>query len=130
MKKEKLKNIEEKNKEIIKLFNDYLVNLGLAKKTIKNHIWNIEFFAEYLIRYEPHMELLEADAGNINDFLGNWFVEKAMWSSPSAVRAYISTFKKFFACLQNNNKISEIINEEVLEIIKEEKRNWIENAEF
>ena len=50
------------NQPILDEFQSWLQNTGVTPKTVKNHIENINFFAEYLLYYEPLQKLDEADA--------------------------------------------------------------------
>jgi hypothetical protein len=69
-------------------FAAWLAASGLSARTIQTHVENVQFFAdEYLTHYEPLERVDEADAGDIGSFLGDWFLRKAMWSSPNAVRS-------------------------------------------
>ena len=46
---EQVKAIRAYNQPILDEFRAWLEAAGLAKKTIKNHVDNIDFFAEYLV---------------------------------------------------------------------------------
>ena len=80
---EAMKIIERQHDEIIKAFENFLSESRLSKKTIKNHISNIDFFTEYLNHYasEPSevKSVIDSDGGDIANFLGDWFPRKAMW---------------------------------------------------
>ena len=55
--------IKEQNAPILSEFQKSLEQAGLAKKTVKSHVDNIDFFAEYLVYDEPLQRLDEADEG-------------------------------------------------------------------
>jgi len=55
--------IKEHNAPILASFHTSLAQERLAKKTVKNHVDNIDFFTEYLVSYEPLTRLDEADEG-------------------------------------------------------------------
>jgi len=67
--------IEKYNEPIMEGFQAWLEKANLSAKTIKNHILNIEFFAEYLVSYEPLQKLDEADDQDVYDFLLNALCE-------------------------------------------------------
>ncbi len=46
--------IEKYNQPLLDGFKVWLEKANLSAKTIKLHITNIEFFAEYLVYYEPY----------------------------------------------------------------------------
>jgi site-specific recombinase XerD len=122
--------ISKKNILLIEQFKEYLVRTGLSESTINNHIGNIEFFSEYLTYYDPPTILTNADSSDINGFLGDWFVRKAMWSSPSSVRSNISTFKKLFKWFVIEGQYSNENYKDILDTIKTEKDCWLENSEI
>ena len=64
--------IQAYNQPILDGFRAWLEQSGLAEKTIKNHVDNIDFFTDYLVYYEPLEKLDEADGSDV------WmFVEKS-----------------------------------------------------
>lgn len=58
-------------------------------------------------------------------FLGYYFIKKCMWSSPSQTRSCIAGIKKFYKFLFGKGAISKVAYNDMLQIIKEEKNNWI-----
>ena len=69
-----------KNEKLLKEFSNWLKKSNLTKKTIDKHTTNIDFYInEYLLNYD----VIEAKNGidEIDLFLGDWFIRKAMWSS-------------------------------------------------
>jgi len=126
-----VKKIKTDNEPLIAEFSNYLKDEGLSPKTIKNHMQNISFFAEYLIYYEPYLSLHEVESCcEVSSFLGDFFPRKAMWASPASIKSNIATFKKFFKWMIAKNKMRKDEYEYLLELIKEEKENWIESATF
>ncbi len=71
--------IQAYNQPILDGFRAWLEQLGLAEKTIKNHVDNIDFFTDYLVYYEPLEKLDEADGSDVRMFLTDWFPRKARW---------------------------------------------------
>ena len=53
------------NQPLLESFRAWLAQSGLAEKTIRNHVDNIVFFAEYLVYYEPLQRLDEATSGDV-----------------------------------------------------------------
>ncbi len=127
---QEVNKIKEQNKPLIDDFLVYLRNSGISSKTIKSHIDNIGFFEEYLVYYEPFQSLYEVDSSDVGDFLCDFFPRKAMWASPTSVKSYIATFKKFFKYLVTTNKIDSDEYDDLLEVIKDEKEDWLNSVEF
>ena len=88
--------IKEHNAPILANFQTSLEHAGLAKKTVKNHVENIDFFTDYLTYYESLKRLDEGDDDDVSSFLLNWFPRKALWASVSSTKSYLASFKKFF----------------------------------
>ncbi|AFW97241.1 phage integrase (plasmid) [Anabaena sp. 90] len=118
--------IEKYNQPILDGFKIWLQKANLSAKTIKNHILNIEFFAEYLVSYEPLQKLDEADDQDVYDFLMDYFPHKALWASESSTKSYMGSFKKFFSYMVETQKISPEIEAEVKETIKEGKQDFLD----
>jgi len=77
------------NAPILAQFQTWLEQSGAAKKTIKNHMDNIAFFAEYLVYYDnPLKRLDEADSSDVSLFLSSWFPRKAVWANETNMKAY------------------------------------------
>lgn len=118
--------IEKYNQPIMEGFQVWLEKANLSAKTIKNHILNIEFFAEYLVSYEPLQKLDEADEQDVSSFLMDYFPRKAMWASESSTKSYITSFKKFFLYMVETQKISPEIEAEVKDTLKEGKQDFLD----
>jgi site-specific recombinase XerD len=102
---------------------------GLSKKTVKNHVDNIDFFAEYLVYYEP-CKLDEADASDVYGFLSDWFPRKAMWASPNSTRSNMASFRKFFKFLVETDRTDEDTEAEVREDLKVSKDEFLDAVDF
>jgi hypothetical protein len=89
--------IQKYNQPIIEGFQAWLEKANLSTKTIKNHILNIEFFAEYLVGYEPSQKLDEADDQDVYDFLLNYFPRKALWASETSTKSYMGSSLRLIA---------------------------------
>ncbi len=93
---ERVRAIRAYNQPILDDFRTWLEQSGLAEKTVKAHVFNIDVFTAYLVYYEPLKKLDEANSGDVWIFLANWFPRKAMWASVPSVKSNIASFKKFF----------------------------------
>ena len=95
---EQVKAIRAYNQPILEDFQAWLKQSGLSEKTIKSHVFNIDFFTEYLMYYEPLKKLDEADSSDVWSFLANWYPRKALWASRGGVKSNMASFKKFCNC--------------------------------
>ena len=118
--------IQKHNAPILASFQTSLAHAGLARKTVKNHVDNIDFFTEYLVYYEPLKRLDEADEGDISAFLLDWFPRKALWASVSNTKQYLASFKKFFQWMGDTQRIAPEVVEDVLTTLKEEREDFLD----
>ena len=118
--------IKEHNAPILASFQTALEQAGLAKKTIKNHVENIDFFTDYLTYYEPLKRLDEADEGDVSSFLLDWFPRKALWASVSSTKSHLASFKKFFVWMGETQRISPEVVDDILTMMKEDRQEFIE----
>ena len=114
------------NQPILDEFQRWLQNTGVTPKTIKNHIDNISFFAEYLVYDEPLQKVDEADAGDVYSFLADWFPRKAMWASESSMKSNITSFRKFFKFLRETSRVDDDTEIEVRDTLKEDKDEFLD----
>jgi site-specific recombinase XerD len=107
---------------------------GLGDKTINTHSENISFFINEYLAYKDISEndneitLCNAEDGIdlVGEFLGDWFVRKAMWSSESNIKSNITSIKKFYSFMQSLNLISKDDLQRLNREIKEDKGEWID----
>jgi hypothetical protein len=125
-----VEKIRAHNQPILDEFQSWLENLGLAPKTVKNHVENVDFFTEYLVYYEPLTKLDEANGGDVYGFLGDWFPRKAMWASEFSMRSNMASFRKLFKFLRASGRIDEEIEDDVRRTLKEYKDEFLEAVEF
>ena len=116
------------NNKLLIEFENHLKTKSLKTNTIKNHIDNVEFYAnDFLLRYE----IIPVEKGilQIGSFLGDFFIRKASWASKYTIQENCASFKKFYSFLNEIGKVSKIELAEMKELIKDEKSDWIEEVE-
>lgn len=120
----------DKSIAIINDFSEHLKQMGFVKKTIKNHVDNLSFFAEYLNHYahsDDELKIIsQADSGDLSSFSTSFFPNKALWASQSSAKQNITSFKKFFSWLYDTKQISSDHYHDIISTIKEEKSDWID----
>ena len=122
----RVRAIRAYNHPILDEFRAWLEQSGLAEKTVKNHVDNIDFFTEYLVYYDPLKKLDEADSGDIWMFLADWFPRKALWASVTTVKSYFASFKKFFQWMGETGRVSPETVADVLGTLKEGRDEFLE----
>ena len=131
-----IKAIHRRNDNLICNFAGKLKRDGLGEKTIKKHIDNIAFFLNEYVAYqdisdnEDVITLCNAEEGInlVDDFLGNWFIRKAMWADESSIKSNITSIKKFYKFMLSLNLISKDELKFLEQEIKENKNRWIDTV--
>ena len=125
----RVRAIRAYNQPILEEFRAWLEQSGLSKKTVENHVENIDFFTEYLVYYDdPLKKLAEADSGDVWMFLANWFPRKALWASVTSVKSYFASFKKFFRWMGETGRVSPETVADVLTVLKDGRDHFLERA--
>lgn len=119
----KCHEIQETNNQLLKLFAEGLEKSGLKDKTINRHLSNVDFFLnEFLIRVDALP--MERGVFMLDDYLGNFFIRKCMWSTPGNIKTTATSIKKFYKCMLDQGKISKQDYEILCVCIKESMENW------
>ena len=118
------RKIRQDNTKLLTEFGKWLLKERLSKKTIKQHLSNIDFYINEFLLYEDAIEASEG-SGHIGMFLGYWFIKKAIWSSASSIRSNAASLKKFYKFMLEHGLVSEEAVNEMLETIREEMPEWI-----
>ncbi len=120
--------LKAENKLLLEEFEIYLRVFGYGEKTIKNHLDNIDFYInDYLNYYDP-TPASEGHSG-VHDFLGNWFIRKAMWSSKATIKSSAASIKKFYTFMFEKELISKDDLEELKSDIKQLMPDWLQAME-
>lgn len=115
------------NEKLLNQFFEVLEKSKLSEKVISKHMNHIEFFLnDYLDRYENTPANMGIDF--IGEFLGSWFIKKAMWSTETTIKENIASIKKFYKFMLKNNEIESDDYQKLLYDIKKDKSKWIKDC--
>jgi len=121
--------IRQDNEVHLKGFEAWLTEKGLAKKTIKNHVTNVDFYINnFLVYYDAH-DAAKGCSCQVGTFLGDWFIRKTTWASCAEIKANAAGFKKFYAYMLEKGAVEQDEYDEFLVIIKEEMPEWLADME-
>ncbi len=119
----------EKNDEYLREFVDYLEESGLKEKTIDKHVGNVAFYINEFLVYHYDETMQEGTSSEtLDDFFGNFFTRKCLWSTPQTIRESIAGLNKFYKCMFDKKYISAEEYEEYKFTIKVSKDVWIETC--
>lgn len=86
---------EDTNHEYLLLFQEDLENAGLKQKNIYNHLSNADLSINDFSGNRMNVTM-EEGVTTLGDFLGDYFIRKCMWSSPSTVKTTTASLKKLY----------------------------------
>lgn len=114
--------IQKTNTLLLQLFEEDLVKSGL-KKTINRHLSNVDFFLnEFLIR--AGVLSMEKGISMLDEYLGNFFIRKCMWSTPANIKTNATSIKKFYKCMLEHGKIEKEDYDILCSSIKDSMEIW------
>ncbi len=122
---EKCKKIRKANKRLLNEFEQWLEASGLSEKTIKNHLFNIDFYINEFLLSEDALEAKDG-ADYVDMFLGYWFIRKAMWASRTSIKGNAASLKKFYTFMSEKSLIEKEELVDLKEGIKEGMPEWLE----
>jgi len=123
------RKIQKENEEYLKLFEIDLKNSGLKESTINRHIRNVDFYInEFLLMEEP--QNISEGVFCLEEFLGEFFIRKCMWSTPSSIKTYASSIKKFYKSMMDHEIIDKALYEFLCSDIKDNLVLWQSTCEI
>lgn len=102
---ENYEKIQQSNILLISDFKEFLGMKGLSKRTIKNHISNVEFLLEYLVYEDTVPE--EVDVYTLESFI-RWCIDKWMFNTASGFVSALHSIGIFYEYLKANGKMKNI----------------------
>lgn len=119
--------IRNDNKKYLEIFQSEMIEKGLSEKTIQSHLNNIDFYInDFLLREEP----IPMNQGYqyVDMFLGDYFIRKCMWSTPSTIKSTAASLKKFYKCMLEHYMVKKEDYQELTETIKDNMDEWLEDC--
>ena len=116
--------IRVNNKKLLQEFEAWLKKQGLSQRTIDKHSGNVDFFVNHYLLYSEEINP-EDGFDLIGDFLGYWYIKKAMWANASNIKENATSLKKFYAFMLENGKIEQQDFDALKEEIKNELPEWV-----
>ncbi|MDX2505201.1 MAG: recombinase [Gammaproteobacteria bacterium] len=117
--------IREQNDLLLDSFETWLKSTGLSEKVINNHLSNIDFYVNDYLLYEDAIEA-EDGVSDVGEFLGYWFIKKAMWSSKSSIKGNAASLKKFYTFMHEKQLIDIEDLTDLKKTIKADMLKWLE----
>ena len=116
--------IREQNKQYLNIFEADLKATHLKMNTISNHLATVDFYINtYLLYYEP-LEMAAGCGNEIHGFLGDFFIRKAMWSTPVTIKSTAASIKKFYKSMLDHGHVDKESYLIICDDIKENMSDW------
>ena len=119
--------VRTKNDAFLDEFSKDLQQAGLKDKTIEGHCKNVDFYINsYLLMEQPLEMVCGTYSNKIADFLGDFFIRKCMWSTPSTIKSTAVSIRKFYSSMlqrgyileSNYAELNSTINENLIKMQK------------
>jgi hypothetical protein len=98
--------IRQENEQLLKGFVLMLQSKRLASSTIRKHRDNVDFFINEFLLYTDDAKRPSEGIGEVDEYFGDWFIRKAMWSTPRTIKSSVTSLLKFYDFLAALGKIT------------------------
>ena len=120
--------IRQENAALLGEFSHWLKKAGLGAATTRSHCSNLDFYLNHFLLYADL--LMPADGINsVGEFLGDWFIRKAMWSNKTTVKSNATSLKKFYAFMAERGLVTPEESASLKQQIKDELPDWLDAVE-
>ena len=116
--------IKEENAKLLADFEQWLSGKGLTKKTVQRHGENVDFYINGFMLNEDAVPAKDGVA-MVSNFLGYWFIRKAMWASPASIKQNAASLKKFYSFMYEQGDVDADDLQYLKDTIKEEMPVWL-----
>ena len=97
--------IRKDNEQLLEEFGQWLLSKRLQPRTIRAHKENVGFFINEFLLHMNVMNISDG-IGEVCDYFGDWFIRKAMWSTPRTIKSSTTSIHKFYSFLAESGKIT------------------------
>ncbi len=115
--------IRQENEILLDNFVLMMRGQRLALRTISAHRDHVDFYINEFLLYQDAKRPSEG-IGEVGEFLGDWFIRKAMWSTPRHIKSNATSLYKFYAFLAASGKVTVAELAELKETIARRLPEW------
>ena len=119
--------IREENEKYLNIFQTDLKEKGFSEKTIRAHVGNANFYINDFLLYGESISMKDG-CGKIDEFLGEFFIRKCMWSTPGTIKSTATSLKKFYKCMLEHDEIEKDDYEYLCDLINDGIEDWQETC--
>ena len=117
--------IRQENDRYLEIFEQDLTAAGLKEKTIGRHWRNVEFYLNQFLLYYSGREMKDG-LWAIDEYLGEFFIRRCMWSTPATIKSTAASIKKFYKSMADHEEIDQADYKELCEEIRDSMEVWQE----
>ncbi len=118
------REIRQENAKLLDEFSNWLRGKGLSESTVLKHVGNVGFYINEYLLCDSATPAREG-AVQIDGFLGDWFIRKALWSSESSMKQTAVGLKKFYGFMFEIGQLDGLDLLFLRDIIKDEMADWL-----
>ena len=120
--------IRQENITLLGEFSAWLADAGLSTATIRSHRYNLDFFLNHFLLYGDTLRAPDG-VGYVGEFLGDWFIRKAPWSSKASIKSNAASLKTFYAFMAEKGMVKPEELTALKQQIKEEMTDWLDTLD-
>jgi len=120
--------IREENSKLLSEFEEWLYKINLKEVTVNKHLDNIDFYINHFLLYEEPLKPADG-IGMVGQFLGYWFIKKALWANKESIKNNGASLKKFYSFMMEKGEVAPEEYNELVEEIKESMPEWLATLE-
>lgn len=120
---EECKKVKERNYLLLDFFKDDLIQSGLKDKTIGRHLSNVDFYINEFLLYRDTYPM-EEGLYMLDDYLGDFYIRKCLWSTPANIKSTAASIKKFYKSMLTHGEIDKEGYHDLCSLIKDSMDVW------
>lgn len=115
--------VVQDNEKYLREFEQDLEQAGLKDATIGRHLFNAELFLNTWLAEHEGLTM-EEGLEYMDEFLGDWYIRRCMWSTPANIKSTAASLKKFYKSMADHGHIGAADHKALVSEIKSELPEW------
>jgi site-specific recombinase XerD len=116
--------IRKVNVGLLGEFRTWLASAGKTQAAIRKHCINLDFYLNHFLLYDDTLRAADGVL-EVGNFLGYWFIRKAMWASQASIKSNATSLKEFYAFMVSKGLVEQKELNALKKQIKEEMPDWL-----
>jgi hypothetical protein len=121
---------QDRNVELLDLFEHWLRNQDLSDRTIQMHLDNLERFAHRYLTDEGGALATpcpadEADLEDVDDFLADWILHEVKGDPIEVVKSHVASLNRFYVCLRETEQMPTGDSYEITDFLQHAREDYL-----